>query len=436
MESIIYNQIFTSFKTGDIFIDSILILLFTKCIEYVVKNRQNIFDPSKFTLFKFRKRNRIYIDRFDLKLHLNETNETYKYLSWYLSTINLNQGNLRAHKLLGSGLATITLASDSSHELIFNNKIIKILYFQNIEKNENSMVTTKDQYVLEHIGYECSVIKDFLDSITQQYADYYFKQTWTQKINFLCHDDKHGLYWSPHPTGNNKTFKSILMDETKKTFLQKDVETFLKSKNEYEKIGISWSRGYLFYGKPGCGKTSLIRAISNEVNMHIYVLDLSAIKTDQDLRKIFRTIPTRSVVVMEDIDCFDVVQKRGYSEKSQYFEEESDDDDDNEIKKNKIKKQKMTLGALLNELDGITSRHGQITIMTTNRKEILDPALIRPGRIDFTMELCKATREEISQAFLLYKDKKVDSKNLPTELEGKYTVAEICNMIQNNEEIK
>jgi chaperone BCS1 len=249
------------------------------------------------------------------------------------------------------------------------------------------------------------------------------------------------LEWESYKTGNTKQFFNIIMERSQRDALERDVDKFLNGKKEYKRRGVPWRRGYLFHGEPGCGKTSLILAITNAAKMDIYCMDLSMFRDDQELRNMFRKIPSKSAIVFEDIDALsDVVKKRKEPPPPPPVSLPISNADLSHMKGtllanviNGMPKNAITLSALLNELDGIASCHGKILIMTTNALESLDGALVRPGRIDYKMELGRATREEIAMAFELYLNRTVDAEKLPKELDRKYTVAQVCNMIVTGE---
>ena len=99
----------------------------------------------------------------------------------------------------------------------------------------------------------------------------------------------------------------------------------------------------------------------------------------------------------------------------------------------------LTLSGLLNVLDGIKGLHSQIKIMTTNHKDTLDEALIRPGRIDIAIELNLASKEckmsvylliylGIQHAYKKYINVDIEIDSILNIYDEKYTVAQICNM--------
>ncbi|KAK9989300.1 hypothetical protein SO802_029539 [Lithocarpus litseifolius] len=112
-----------------------------------------------------------------------------------------------------------------------------------------------------------------------------------------------GREWSSiileHPT----TFEKLAMDPVQKRMLKDDLDKFVNRKEWYKKIGKARKRGYLLYGPPGTGKSSLIAAMANYLKFDVYDLDLSRIRSDSELRRIFLSTSNRSIMVIEDIDC-------------------------------------------------------------------------------------------------------------------------------------
>lgn len=153
-----------------------------------------------------------------------------------------------------------------------------------------------------------------------------------------------------------------------------DMRRFRSRETWYRNLGIPWHRGYLFFGLPGSGKTSLAAALAGELGMDVYVLNLAGTgMTDERLQDLIGTVRQGSMVIMEDADC--TIPQRDVVDGNR----------------------RITLSGLLNCLDGITSREGCIIVMTTNRRDTLDSALLRPGRVDFEMEFGYATHDQVSR---------------------------------------
>uniref|UniRef100_A0A2N9GMA2 AAA+ ATPase domain-containing protein n=1 Tax=Fagus sylvatica TaxID=28930 RepID=A0A2N9GMA2_FAGSY len=187
------------------------------------------------------------------------------------------------------------------------------------------------------------------------------------------HDDEDYSEWGSinleHPT----TFEKLAMDPEVKKTIKDDLDRFVRRKEYYKKVGKAWKRGYLLYGPPGTGKSSLIAAMANYLKFNIYDLNLSDIYSDSQLRRILLSTSNRSILIIEDIDCGAELQDREQEDKNSST--------------------KFTLSGLLNFIDGLWSSCGdeRIIVFTTNHKDRLDPALLRPGRMDMHLHLSYCT---------------------------------------------
>jgi AAA+ superfamily predicted ATPase len=198
--------------------------------------------------------------------------------------------------------------------------------------------------------------------------------------------------WSHIVFEHPATFESMAMEPEKKREIVEDLLTFSKSKDFYAKIGKAWKRGYLLYGPPGTGKSTMIAAMANLLYYDVYDLELTAVKDNTELRKLLIETTSKSIIIIEDIDCsLDLTgQRKNKTEKSSDGENEKLS---KEIAKKEAKEEgsgsKVTLSGLLNFIDGLwsASRGERLIVFTTNYVEKLDPALIRRGRMDMHIEL-------------------------------------------------
>jgi hypothetical protein len=163
--------------------------------------------------------------------------------------------------------------------------------------------------------------------------------------------------------------ETVFLDASKKKDLLEDVEKFLAKESEtwYRTNGLPYRRGYFLHGPPGTGKTSLALAIAAKYDLDVYYLDL-AIAKGKNIRKLL-ALDKRCLVLIEDIDST-FNRPRG-GELPEY--KGSD-------------KQSITqwelLATFLNSLDGVGSTEGHIFFLSSNFSGVLDPALLRPGRVD------------------------------------------------------
>jgi mitochondrial chaperone BCS1 len=172
-------------------------------------------------------------------------------------------------------------------------------------------------------------------------------------------------------TQTKRRRETLAVDTAIETELFRDLDRFLQSRDLYRQRGIPWRRGYLFYGPPGTGKSSLIQAIASYYDRQLVSLSLTDMD-DSALLRAWSEITATSIVALEDIDSvFSGRQPLG----------------------------DLSFSALLNTLDGAGAVEGSITILTTNHREQLDPALIRPGRCDREFELGYLTMASCAKMF-------------------------------------
>jgi chaperone BCS1 len=132
------------------------------------------------------------------------------------------------------------------------------------------------------------------------------------------------------------------------------------------------------YGPPGTGKTSFVQAIAAELGLNICYLNLSGTNMDDDtLNQMLNSSPVKSIILLEDIDAI-FVQRESMKKK---------------------RNQGVSFSGLLNALDGVRSQEGRILIMTTNHREKLDPALMRPGRADVHVHLDYASERQMKELY-------------------------------------
>lgn len=148
------------------------------------------------------------------------------------------------------------------------------------------------------------------------------------------------------------------------------------------------SAGYLFYGPPGTGKSSLSTALAGEFGLDLYEVKIPSVGSDADLEQMFQEIPPQCIVLLEDIDAVWTAD-RDFSER----------EDRTTGSGSYTPTSNCTLSGLLNVLDGVGSQEGRIVIMTTNKPERLDSALVRPGRVDMKVHLGNISKKSAREMF-------------------------------------
>ncbi len=195
-------------------------------------------------------------------------------------------------------------------------------------------------------------------------------------------------YWDTVEGYNARLLDSVILQTGERERLISDIEKFKGSKARYRHLGVPYHRGYLLYGPPGTGKTSLVSAIAGKFAMSIYAINLTDFN-DRSLTKAMNDVPPGSVVLFEDVDCMMASNPRSRAEKPAPADPREKPDG-----KSVADKFGVTLSGLLNVLDGFHAPDGVLYMMTTNKIEALDPALLRPGRIDYRLYLGVASDEQ------------------------------------------
>jgi chaperone BCS1 len=150
----------------------------------------------------------------------------------------------------------------------------------------------------------------------------------------------------------------------------------------------------LLYGPPGTGKTSLVSAIGAKFGMSIYVVNLTELN-DRTLKRAMNSVPENSIILFEDIDCMKAGNRR--RELNEWTKTQTPTKDIDQSAN--ADRGGVTLSGLLNVLDGFHAPENVIFVMTTNDARALDPALLRPGRIDYRLFLGEAAESQKAELY-------------------------------------
>jgi len=291
--------------------------------------------------------------------------------------------------------------------------------------------------------------------------------------------------WRETPHETMKSFDNIFFDG-KQDALNK-IKFFVENKDWYRRNGVPYTLGIALYGEPGTGKTSFAKALAMLLNRHIVSMSLARIKTKKQLNDFYFETQynnandknaigfDKKIILFEDIDCVgDIILKRKAKSKSAEIGDldsmDGIDDIDDFIEtttpssapEDKVKREiakatkyvlkkmnsadtvgpianyhqqeNITLDDILNLWDGIRENTGRIMIITTNHYDKLDPALIRPGRIDMALHLGNASLQTIAEMYLHYYGAEIDPNDLALIPDRFYSPAEIINFYVSNHE--
>ncbi|RLN35976.1 uncharacterized protein C2845_PM03G35310 [Panicum miliaceum] len=196
--------------------------------------------------------------------------------------------------------------------------------------------------------------------------------------------DARGLPWDPVPFKHPSTFDTLAMDPARKAAIMADLRDFADGSAFYERTGRAWKRGYLLYGPPGTGKSSMIAAMANYLGYDVYDLELTEVSSNAELRKLLMKTTSKSIIVIEDIDCSVDLTNRAKLAPAPAPKPRPSIDGAIDQDGGAGAARSITLSGLLNFTDGLWSCCGaeRIFVFTTNHIEKLDPALLRSGRMD------------------------------------------------------
>ncbi|KAF2744342.1 putative mitochondrial chaperone bcs1 [Sporormia fimetaria CBS 119925] len=249
------------------------------------------------------------------------------------------------------------------------------LFVFNRQRTLGEFGTAREQASISYFGRNPAALRELLDECRRHYLE--------SVENKTCVFEHQEDMWKASRSMAKREMSTVIINRELKEMLLGDVTEFLDPKTRawYSKRGLPYQRGYLLHGPPGTGKSSLCLSIAGHFDLDVYVLTLPSLN-DRLLKALFAELPQHCIVLLEDVDATAVHRKA-----------------DGSADPNGSTDKKVSLSTLLNVLDGLASSHGRLLIMTTNHIERLDPALIRPGRVDMKLELYLADEDMINQLF-------------------------------------
>ena len=230
--------------------------------------------------------------------------------------------------------------------------------------------------------------ENFIDTSIKYFNKYYDEcQLGKDEIKLMLSSDEGG-YFTSLGYRKKRNLDTIYLPSKQKQKMVDDLTYFLdeKTKAKYAKLGILHKRTYLFEGIPGSGKSSFIMALASHFGYNLAIISFTPKMHDNDLIRLLRSLEEKEenkvFIIFEDMDCI-------------FKERKSNDESRNMI----------TFSGILNALDGITTRDNMICFITTNYKQHLDSALIRPGRVDSIFRFDYVIKEQVIDIFTAFTER-------------------------------
>jgi len=258
--------------------------------------------------------------------------------------------------------------NEKEFNFTFNNEIInfKIVESKEFKKNFDYFFQYAE-LIIENNSLD--VIKKFI-SHANEYIEKNFHTFNENTINiYTCNWHS----WKKESELKLRSLDTTYLPKKVKEDIIKDL-TFFNETNtikRYSELNICHTRIYMFYGPPGCGKTTFIKSLASHFKRNLAYLTIDKEMDDRDLKKCIQNIPRNSFFCLEDLD-------------SLFVERRSDNNS-------------LTFSGFINILDGISTPEDTIIFMTTNNLVGLEHAVIR--RINYFVKFNYATREQVNQMF-------------------------------------
>ncbi|XP_042480911.1 AAA-ATPase At4g30250-like [Macadamia integrifolia] len=314
-----------------------------------------------------------------------DVNELYRHVNLYLNSIDSSATcrRLTLTRSKTSNRISYTVAPNHTVHDSFNGH--RLSWTHHIDTVQDSLEEKRSFTLKLPKRHRQSLLNPYLEFVSARAEE--FERVSRERR--LYTNNGHGSYesgWVSVPFRHPSTFETLALEPDMKQQITEDLTAFADGKDYYHRVGRAWKRGYLLFGPPGSGKSSLIAAMANYLCYDVYDLELTKVSDNSELRALLIQTTNRSIIVIEDIDCsLDLTADRNSkTKKSMALDNRNSTRGDDGEESGRV-----TLSGLLNFTDGLWSCCGEerIIVFTTNHRDNVDPALVRCGRMDVHIRL-------------------------------------------------
>lgn len=250
----------------------------------------------------------------------------------------------------------------------FHNK--KLFWIEKQRLESSGSENQKEEITLHTIGRSHKHLKNFVKVVEPEPSN--------DTIKIFSYDRND---WAYYGEIQKRPLDTVALNHTDKNFIKESIDHFINNRQWYLDNGLPHKIAMLLDGKPGSGKTSLVKAIASHYDFSIYIINLS-VMSDEKLSHAMSSVPSNSIILMEDFDACSATKNRVQVQESSSLD---------------IGMEMLTLSGILNSLDGVVPLDRCVVAMTTNHKELIDEAIYRKGRVDLSISINELTPELIRE---------------------------------------
>lgn len=433
-----------------VFKDNPIVIMFMPIFVFIIRQIEEFFGSSART-YKDAFPNLASIVINDM-YNYQKSSKSYTHVSWYIS---------KEYKI-DKCEATVYL-SDMAH-FESGDDVIGSLKYKNdtifFQFEINKLTSHNDRKItLYSKSNNIQILKDFVTMCAKEYLSETNNKDQDSKKTYQLMQYSSGSWLASHINVPKTKRNTFLTEEQSNIF--NIVDRFLQSEDVYIDHGIPYKKGILLHGMPGTGKSSIGYALAHTFNLNIYKLDYKCLESESNFVKAINDIPSKSLVIIEDIDTYKFAKdRRNQKNNSNPIEEsaetlnnisknldtiltstEGDDKSHSSLSLSSLNSIQME--SVLHALDGYTCLHGCIIIFTTNYMNRVDSAMLRPGRIDHHYEFTYADSNQIKNILEYFEQEHLINKYIIDDKPIQITTAELIqnvlvtfiNKLENNSNI-